>query len=218
MACLSRGAIAILAFVACSVHAGRPLVTDDAGVVPPGACQIETWYQHDPTGGTAWFLPACTLANRFEFTLGRSSGPDRARADVLQVKTLFPERASGWRTGLALGMQRHRVSDTHERQYYAYVPVSRTLRGEQTQVHLNMGLINDTRGNELTWASAVETQLTSRVGVFAEAFGKPGHIQIGAKVAWPTPELQWDASVGARLSDGERTWTLGMVWVSEPFF
>ena len=42
-------------------HAARPFVTDDARVVDPDHCQLETFYkeQRSYSGHEFWFLPAC---------------------------------------------------------------------------------------------------------------------------------------------------------------
>ncbi len=208
----------VCAWAASPAWAGRPLVTDDAAVVPPGACQVETWFQHDSTEDAAWLLPACTLAGRFELTLGGAYGTTGQRTQVAQVKTLFVEADTGWNVGLAAGTQRHRQTGSDSRQLFAYIPLSRAFFDERMHVHLNAGWIREASDSELSWAGAIETRVAPQLSVFAEVFGEPNYVQVGAKWEGPAPRLQLDFSYGVRPDDSERVWTLGLVWVSERFF
>jgi hypothetical protein len=51
-------------------HAGRPLVTDDAGIVEARACHVESWLQDESGSRAFWALPACNPAGNLELTLG----------------------------------------------------------------------------------------------------------------------------------------------------
>jgi hypothetical protein len=48
----------------------RPLVTDDARIVDPGACQLETWTRLGDAGDEYWALPACSPIANLELTAG----------------------------------------------------------------------------------------------------------------------------------------------------
>lgn len=47
--------------VALSAHAGRPLMTDDAGVANRGTCQVETWAERQGPALRWVTAPACGL-------------------------------------------------------------------------------------------------------------------------------------------------------------
>ena len=61
----------MLVALAPSVEAARPMVTDDARITDPQACQLETWaYLHEHNTREFWALPACNPSGNFEMTLG----------------------------------------------------------------------------------------------------------------------------------------------------
>ena len=53
--------LAALVLIASHAHAARPFVTDDARVVDPQGCQVETFYkrQREFREQEFWILPAC---------------------------------------------------------------------------------------------------------------------------------------------------------------
>ena len=48
-----------------AAQAARPLVTDDARIVDPKACQLETWTRFNRGSTEHWVQPACifTISN-----------------------------------------------------------------------------------------------------------------------------------------------------------
>lgn len=72
--------------------AARPLVTDDAPVLDPGQCQLETWIQHDPRHTHYRIVPACHVADDWEVGVGAArlhgrGGGNGVNLAVLQAKT-----------------------------------------------------------------------------------------------------------------------------------
>src|SRR5512138_2930692 len=107
-----RHRLPLVALLACLHHASeaaRPMVTDDARITDPQACQLETWaYLHEHNTREFWALPACNPGGNFEMTLGgafsRFDGTVQSGAVVVQGKTLFkPLETNGWGLGLAAG-------------------------------------------------------------------------------------------------------------------
>ena len=80
---------------ASSAFAARPFVTDDARIVDPGGCQVESFHksQRKLQETEFWFLPGCNLFGRFELTTGGiwvgSDTPGDSRTTVMQLKTLL---------------------------------------------------------------------------------------------------------------------------------
>ena len=48
------------------VHAGRPLSTDDATILGPKDCQLETWVDRSRVATDFWAAPACNFGGNFE--------------------------------------------------------------------------------------------------------------------------------------------------------
>lgn len=221
--------LALLA-LAPGVEAARPMITDDARITDPQACQLETWAQlreHD--GREFWALPACNPGGNFELTLGgafaRQDGAAQSGAVVVQGKTLFkPLETNGWGLGLAAGYATQVASGQSGGPYF-YLPGSLSLADDRVVVHLNLGAtyFGDTRETRMTWGLGSETAATERLYVIAETFGldtgRPS-LQGGLRY-WAVPgRVQIDTTVGTNLADphGERWLSIGLRLISPPIF
>ena len=105
--------LATLALIASPAYAARPFVTDDARVVDPQGCQIETFYKHqrEVREHEFWFLPACNPWGRVELTLGgtwvEGTHPGDIRSLIVQGKTLLvPLETNGSGFAFTLGVAR----------------------------------------------------------------------------------------------------------------
>jgi len=201
------------------------MVTDDASILDPGACQLETWTLRSRASNEFWALPACR-AGAFELAAGAgragASGAKRTYG-VLQAKTVFkPLDVDDWGIGIAFGTQfdaRHGLSGDR----YAYVPVSWSLRDDRLQIHTNLGWLREklSQRDFMTWAVGAEAQVTGNSWVSMESFGRNTgrpSFQIGAR-HWLVPErVQIDGSLSDRVrhSHGERAITLGLKFVTPP--
>ncbi len=55
-----------------SAFAARPMITDDARIIDPQSCQLESWGKVSKNTEEYWALPACNPFGFFELTLGGS--------------------------------------------------------------------------------------------------------------------------------------------------
>jgi hypothetical protein len=192
-------AVAALGVVALSVaspaRAARPMITDDARLVDPKACQVESWLRvNRGRADELWAIPSCNPTGNLELALGGSllrDGSGLSTGNSLaQAKTLFrPLVPNGFGWGLAVGA-------LHDRHAHA------------------------TRG---TWGLGTEIRLSGRAQLIAETFGESGSRPFGhAGVrVWLIPErLQADTTLGLRLggaAQAERWISVGLRWLSVPF-
>src|SRR5689334_10793100 len=101
---LALGLQLAMILVAGDAGAARPFVTDDARIVDPGGCQIETFYKEQRvySGSEFWFMPACN-----PFGVELTAGANRIEGDrslVLQGKTILkPLETNGSGFALTLG-------------------------------------------------------------------------------------------------------------------
>src|SRR5690606_17292237 len=90
---LCVGGVCAAAFIVPQVHAARPMVIDDADLVDPQACQLESWIQANRDSTEFWTQPACNFTGNLEWAIGgaatRQEGHTRTTDLVLQGKTLF---------------------------------------------------------------------------------------------------------------------------------
>ncbi|MEP7070190.1 MAG: hypothetical protein ABI789_13160, partial [Usitatibacter sp.] len=130
--------------------AARPMITDDARVVDPKACQVESWVRRNRESTEMWALPACNPTGHFEFTFGgartEAHGESAFTDQIVQVKTILrPLETDGWGVGLAAGTARHLKRESANGwpgDAYFYVPVSLAFNQDQWVVHLNAGAVN----------------------------------------------------------------------------
>ena len=213
-------------------HAARPMVTDDARIVDPGACQLETWRRGNRGSYEFWALPACNFTGNLEVTVGGTDQPEagggRATDFVLQGKMLFRSlETNGYSYGLVVGGINH--SDRSVRQesvgsLYGYVPISLSFADDRLIVHVNLGVLQnrDDGTKASTWGIGGELNFTPRVALIAETYGN-NHVQPfvqGGLRIWIVPNcFQIDTTVGAQSGNfgPTRWWTVGVLLISPPF-
>jgi hypothetical protein len=218
--------------------AARPMVTDDANVVDPGSCQLESWVKHSGLGTERWALPGCNFWADTEITLGGSS--QSARDDpasewtVLQFKKRWIKLEPGsWGLSTSIGHVDARVKPRGlpvnsslfpVRDGYLNVPVT-YLSPNGWLVHLNMGWIqhHQEQKNRPTWGLAGEWPVNPRTFLLAETFGESGtrsKYQVGLR-AWIKPQkLQIDTTYGQPIGiGGDQRWiSIGIRWLGDPLF
>ena len=212
--------------------AARPMITDDARTVDPGACQIEAWQRVNRGSREHWAFPACNPTGGLEITLGGNDLPDanggRANDYVLQGKTIFrPLETNGLGYGLAVGAFVHgdpAPGQGRLKTAYFYVPVSKSFLDDRVFVHANIGAQNDrdAHTHPLTWGLATEITITPRVILIGETYGddraRP-YVHGGIRF-WVIPNrFQIDSTVGAQTGDmGATRWfSIGLRLISPPF-
>lgn len=223
--------VTLLLALAAPARAAGPMITDDAGVAEPHTCQLESWVRSNPSSTEIWVLPACSLGERTELTLGgaigRGGALGRSSEALIQVKHLLrPLDERGWGAGIAVGQSAR--SETAHRSglagdAYATLLFSAASRDEALVLHLNLGWQHqrDRHRDRGTWGLGFEARLAPRWTLFGESFGdgaqRPGW-QLGVG-HWLAPErVQLVASAGDRWGGpgGERWLSIGIRLLSPP--
>jgi len=193
-------------------------------LLPPGACQFETWLQTSAQQPAQWLLvPACNLGGAIEWSvgLGLQKTADGGRQDQfgLQAKTLFKELVTGsWGWGASLGLSRP-LPGSAGRTLAAGTVMLSLAPSAPLALHLNAGA---TRGAGQTaranWGAAFEYTLDERWTLVGERYGeRHGRPFTALGVAfWLRPDkLQLDATLGREPRPGghARCGTLGLAWL-----
>jgi len=211
-----------------TIQAASPMVTDDARIVDARACQVESWVT-SYRGSTEYSIqPACNITGNLELALGstrtNAHGHSQTTDVVLQGKTVLrPLQANGWGLALAAGSVGHPQAAAR-RDWYAYAPVSFSLRDDALQVHANVGWLRDgaARRDRLTWGLGTEIQLSARAWLLAETFGqnqgRPMH-QLGLRYSLVPDRVQLDATYGNRNGTHlrERWFSIGLRLLTPAF-
>ena len=196
-----------------SAFAARPMMTDDARIIDPQSCQLESWVKSSKHSDEYWALPACNPFGFFELTLGGSkiqsddivtNPSDR----LIQVKTVFRElKPNDWSIGFALGRNHHlntsELISHHD--VYGYIPMTWSLNDDQQFIHLNLGAVRGQLDSVLrkTRGVGAEFQIASRTFLIAETYGvdgvKPSY-QAGVR-HWLQPnKFQVDLTTGSKAN------------------
>ena len=203
--------------------AGRPLNTDDAAILPEGACQLETWLR--PSRHLHQFVlqPACNPWGGVEWGASlirqHASGTPPQTQLGLQGKTVFKEVQPGtWGAGLSLGVT-SQVEGGSTGTTRAAAFIFSVAPSQPLVLHVNLGATQAASRHAIAnWAAATEYSINERWTLVAESngerHGRPVR-QFGART-WLRPDsLQLDATLGREHIDGrhETFVTLGLVWI-----
>jgi hypothetical protein len=209
-------ALALLGARAGPACAGRPLLTDDATVTPPGECQLESWYQDDRQGHAFNLFPACNLFGNVELTAGWAHGGGNTYS--LQAKHAFRElQADDWGWGLAAGLVRALPASAEAGDdWYAYVPLSLSLDDDRWQLHLNIGGIRHSLDGRLriSWGIGAVYAPSPRWSLFGEGYGSDelATAQGGVSLTLLADRAQLDVTLG-RVLNGAHEGTFASVGV-----
>ena len=214
-------------------RAARPLVVDDARVIDAGSCQLETWRRNNRDSKETWALPGCNPTGNLELTLGSAELPvddlglrSTTRTVQMQGKTLFRNlETNSYSYGLAAGgVVRSRGAADQVPNYYAYLPLTRSLLDDRWFVHANLGVqrAGANPQNGMTYGIGTEYEIIPRVFAMVETYGDNHHrnsYQGGVRV-WIVPNrVQIDATVGTIAGDygGSRWFSIGLRLLSPSF-
>lgn len=159
--------------------AGRPLITDDAGVIGNGNFQIETWAFSDKRSHQLWIVPTMGFGHSVEvsaaFVQGTlltgddnktyaSSGP------IMQSKIAISSDvalAGGFIPPFGSGQFRSVSWD-----YFFYVALTRMFFEEKIKFHVNLGgqtLRQNKHSSAFLWGVAVEYMTSRKSHLFVES-------------------------------------------------
>ncbi|MCB5191615.1 hypothetical protein LG198_12830 [Methylobacillus arboreus] len=212
--------------------AARPMITDDARVVDPQSCQLESWAKRNRDSTEYWALPGCSPTENLELTLGGAmTREDRASQNtdlMMQAKALFkPLETNGYGYGLVLGYAQHPRLDNNSSMVgstYAYMPVSASFFSDKLILHTNLGALHDKekRRTDLTWGLGSEIPLSNTVELIAETYGdhrsRP-YYQAGVRYWVVRDRIQIDTTYGNRMHNSEDRWfSIGLRLLSAPLW
>jgi len=195
---MQRALVSLLLLIAAPLcEAARPFVTDDARVVDPDHCQLETFYkeQREYAGHEFWFLPACNKLG-VEWTVGgnRIEGDDNY---IIQGKKLLkPLETNGY--GLAMS------AGSFGGDPYVNGIASFSFLDDWSVIHANLGYLEN-RG--VFGIGLEQLILPPRVYGIFESYGERGAKPTlhGGVRFWVVPNrFQIDSTYGVQQSDPVR--------------
>lgn len=205
----------LLALAPGLAFAARPFNTDDARIVDPGGCQIETFVKKQGKFGEreAWFLPGCNPGGNLELTFGglniRNDAEGRSSTLIAQGKTMLrPLQTNNYGVALTMGTLRQRPFDaaaaSHWSPFFNLIS-SASLQNDVVVIHANAGALDDRNSGLVrpTWGLGSEILVAPRLYAIIESFGQKGEKagqQIGFRF-WVVPNhMQVDGTLGSQRS------------------
>lgn len=214
------------------VHAARPMNTDDANVVDPNSCQLESWVKTTSTSFERWAIPGCNFGADVEWSVGGNAQQEQNTAStqfwLVQAKKrwrVVDDDTIGFSTTLGV-METHVATPGQpiDKDYYVNVPVTIPL-GDERFVHLNGGWVNhqNLKVTRPTWGLGGEWPIRANVIGIAETYGESNYgtrYQVGLRF-WVVPKrMQIDTTYGNQVGQPEhlRWFTLGVRLLSPPLW
>ena len=206
-------------------YAGRPMVVDDAALVAPHSCQLETWMQKNPDNKEYWAVPACNLGGNFELALGmgKTNEDEHAHYAVIQGKTLLkPLETNDWGLGLSIGTQIN-TKDSSQKDWAINIPISVSMLNDDFLVHANLGWLREgaTHQNQTTWGIGTETQVAAPLTLTTEVYGndrEDSFYQAGFRYMLYKDAVQFNASYGDQISGhNNHFFSVGFVFLTDAF-
>ena len=228
---LSLAGLLVSQLVTQDAFAGRPLLTDDAGVAERGTCQVESWSERQGPA-RAWVIaPACGVAAGVElgadYTVPRPR--DEVRGEAGLALKWVPE---AWKVESALGEVNWGLKLSGAWQQPAGASWQSTGNalmgliswkvGESFTVHSNIGWARDRSSAQsaslfnaaLVWTPSerlllvAETQANSKRDVFGGTV-----VGLGARWWLVKDSLGLDLTTSRESVSGAKSvWTLGLGW------
>ena len=224
--------LALLA-AATNVWAARPMVTDDARIVDPKACQVESWVRHDRHGSHEfWAVPSCNLTRWRRCDAPRGLRANRrSHAAVTRRHAVTRSRARsgcGWRHRGCPAQARVRPNATRSRPNPSHGCVAVAARSWPAPTNppgalCPLAAAGCRRRRSRSYRGlASELLLRDRVQLISEVYGESGSrplVHAGLRY-WLIPDrVQIDTTVGAqtRFGSGGRWFTIGVRVLSPAF-
>ena len=161
-------------------YAARPMLTDDARIVDPKACQLESWIRDSKHITEYWALPACNVSENLEVTIGGSlegeSGHSSFANELYQMKSIIQPIAinqTGYSIVLGNGRDPKRTMNKAIQDWYLNVPISYPYN-DRLVIHTNLGVthLTDEKTEKMNWGLSSEYNYNERIDLISEVFNQ----------------------------------------------
>lgn len=219
---LRAAAIAVFLLHVPAAWAGRPLVTEDAGVLDAGACEIESYIARfkRPDLNLLWGQLGCGTGFQTQINAGagrEKTYPGHATVAAVSGKTAL-RTLTDERAGIAIAYAAYGGQHVdHLRHEATEIKAVLSVPHDQWLVHANVGWVGtpSSHGDKTTWALALERRgAVGAVDLMGEIFGDDRGApwaQLAARWALIPERLFVDGSLGAQFNGANtRQATIGL--------
>jgi len=173
--------ILIIGFNIFSVaEAARPMMTDDARIVDPKSCQLESWVRDSKHITEYWAQPGCNVGENAEITIGGSlegeNGHSSFANEIYQIKSIIRPidiNQTGYSIVLGNARDPKRAMNKVIQDWYLNVPISYPYN-DSLVIHTNLGVthLTDERTEKINWGLSSEYNYNERVDLISEVFNQ----------------------------------------------
>jgi hypothetical protein len=161
-------------------QAARPMMTDDARIVDPKSCQLESWVRDSKHMTEYWAQPGCNVAENAEITIGGSlegeNGHSSFANEIYQIKSIIRPidiNQTGYSIVLGNARDPKRTMNKVIQDWYLNVPISYPYN-DRLVIHTNLGVthLTDERTEKINWGLSSEYNYNERVDLISEVFNQ----------------------------------------------
>ena len=223
--------ILIIGFNTFSVaQAARLMMTDDARIVDPKSCQLESWVRDSKHMTEYWAQPGCNVGQNAEITIGGSlegeNGHSSFANEIYQIKSIIrPIDINQTGYSIALGNARDpkRTMNKVIQDWYLNVPISYPYN-DRLVIHTNLGVthLTDERTEKINWGLSSEYNYNERVDLISEVFNQSSnstYFQFGLRYWLIKNRAQIDTTYMNSFNhiNEDQSFSVGLRLLSLPF-
>ena len=225
--------ILVLFFSFCIINhaeAARPMLTDDARIVDPKSCQLESWVRDSKHVTEYWALPACNVSENLELTIGGSFeseiGQSSFASELYQMKSIIQPIALnqiGFSIVLGNGRDPKRTMNKTIQDWFLNVPMSYPYN-DRLVIHTNLGVthLTDEHKEKMNWGLSSEYNYNERVDLISEVFNQSSNstfFQFGLRYWLIKNRAQIDTTYMNSFNDirEDQSFSVGLRLLSLPF-
>jgi hypothetical protein len=211
-------------------EAARPMMTDDARIVDPKSCQLESWVRDSKHITEYWAQPGCNVGENAEITIGGSlegeNGHSSFANEIYQIKSIIqPIDINQTGYSIVLGNTRDpkRTMNKVIQDWYLNVPISYPYN-DRLVIHTNLGVthLTDERTEKINWGLSSEYNYNERVDLISEVFNQSSnstYFQFGLRYWLIKNRAQIDTTYMNSFNhiNEDQSFSVGLRLLSLPF-
>ena len=223
--------ILIIGFNTFSVaQAARPMMTDDARIVDPKSCQLESWVRDSKHITEYWAQPGCNVGENAEITIGGSlegeNGHSSFANEIYQIKSIIRPidiNQTGYSIVLGNARDPKRTMNKVIQDWYLNVPISYPYN-DRLVIHTNLGVthLTEERTEKINWGLSSEYNYNERVDLISEVFNQSSsstYFQFGLRYWLIKNRAQIDTTYMNSFNhiNEDQSFSVGLRLLSLPF-
>ena len=213
-----------------TAQAARPMMTDDARIVDPRACQLESWVRDSKHMTDYWAQPGCNVGENAEITIGGSlegeNGHSSFANEIYQIKSIIRPidiNQTGYSIVLGNARDPKRAMNKVIQDWYLNVPISYPYN-DRLVIHTNLGVthLTDERTEKINWGLSSEYNYNERVDLISEVFNQSSnstYFQFGLRYWLIKNRAQIDTTYMNSFNhiNEDQSYSVGLRLLSFPF-